>query len=201
MSDHSGFEAHRAEHSGKPMVASLDISVATLVAGLLTGATVAAQPQDGRAPQAPASLRPNQAMILLDYQVLRVKGDQPIDLMGFHVFNKVSDWLYVGAGMSAPLLQGEYGGFATFDIGAHARQRLTARLFATAGLAAGGGAGGRSVENAKSLAGTGGFVKSYVGLGHDFGAFSVGANVTRMKFNRAAIGGTQANVFLELPYT
>ena len=168
--------------------------------GLLAGATVAAQQSDVRAPEAPA-LRRNQAMILMDYQILHVKGDKPIDLMGFHVHNKVADWLYVGAGLSAPLFKGEYGGFAAFDIGAHAQRHLTPQLFATAGLAAGGGAGGRSVENAKALAGTGGFVKGYVGLGYDFGAFSVGANVTRMKFNRAAIGGTQADVFLEIPYT
>ena len=171
-----------------------------LLVGLLAGATSAARASDGRTPEASA-LRSNEAMILLDYQVLRVKGDEPIDLMGFHVHNKVADWLYVGAGMSAPLFKGKYGGFATFDIGAHAQQRLTGQLFATAGLAAGGGAGGRSVENAKALAGTGGFVKAYVGLGYDFGTFSVGANATRMKFRRSAIDGTQANVFLELPYT
>lgn len=62
-------------------------------------------------------------------------------------------------------------------------------------------AGGRSAEKAKTLSGTGGFVKRYVGLGYDFGAVSVGVNVTDMKFNRAAAGGTQANVFLEIPYT
>lgn len=140
-------------------------------------------------------------MVLLDYQVLRVQGDEPIDLMGVHVYNKVADGLYAGAGLSAPLFRGKYGGFATFDIGAHAQHRLTSQLFATAGLALGGGAGGRNVENAKTLAGTGGFVKGYVGLGYDFGAVAVGANVTHMKFNHAAVGGTQANVFLEIPYT
>jgi predicted secreted protein len=193
-----------AGHSEELMAVAVNISGAVRVAGLcvgvLAGATAAAQQSDVRSPEATA-LRPNQAMILLDYQVLRVKGDEPIDLMGFHVHNKVADWLYVGAGMSAPLFKGKYGGFATFDIGAHAQQRLTAQLFATAGLAAGGGAGGRSVENAKALAGTGGFVKGYVGLGYDFGAFSVGANATRMKFRRSAIDGTQANVFVQIPYT
>ena len=182
------------------MAAGFKITGVIWLEGGLVCASVAAQTSDVRAPEAPA-LRPNEAMVMLDYQVLRVKGDKPIDLMGFHVYNKVADWLYVGAGLSAPLFRGEYGGFATFDIGAHAQQRLSGPLFATAGLAAGGGAGGRNVENAKALAGTGGFVKAYVGLGYDFGAFSVGANVTRMKFNRAAIGGTQADVFLEIPYT
>ena len=182
------------------MATRFTISGATLVAGLLAGTSVAAQQSDARVPDAPA-LRANQAMILLDYQVVPVKGDKAIDLMGFHVHNKVTDWLYLGAGLSAPVLQGAYGGFALFDIGAHARLPLTSQFFATAGLAAGGGGGGRSVENVKALAGTGSFVKGYVGLGYDFGTFTLGSNVTRMKFNRSAIGGTQANVFMEIPYT
>ena len=193
-------EGHNEEH----MAAHLNISGAFwltgLLAGMLAASTAAAQQSDGPAPESPA-LRRNEAMILLDYQVLKVKGDKPIDLMGFHVHNQVADGLYVGAGMSAPLLRGAYGGFATFDIAAHARQRLTRELFATAGLALGGGAGGRSVENAKALAGTGGFIKGYVGLGYDLGAVSVGANLARMKFSHSAIDSTQANVFLEMPYS
>jgi hypothetical protein len=120
--------------------------------------------------------------------------------MGFHVHSQVADGLYWGAGMSAPLFKGAYGGFATFDIGVHAKRRLSDQLFATAGLALGVGAGGRNVESTQTLAGTGGFAKGYVGLGYDFGAVALGVNVTRMTFNRAAIGGTQANVFMEIPY-
>lgn len=182
------------------MALRIGICGALVVAGLLAGAPAAAQQPDARAPEAP-TLRSNDAMVLLDYQVLRVQGDEPIDLMGVHVFNKVADGLYAGAGLSAPLLRGAYGGFMTYDIGVHARHRLTPRLFATAGLALGGGAGGRSAENAKALAGTGAFVKGYAGLSYDFGAVSLGAAVTRMKFNRAAVGGTQANLFIEIPYT
>ena len=182
------------------MTARFTLSGAALLAGSLASLGVAAQQPDTGAQAAPG-LRSNQAMILLDYQVVHVKGDKPIDLMGFHVQNKVTDWLYLGAGLSAPLFNGAYGGFALFDIAAHARQALTSQLFATAGLAAGGGGGGRSVENVRALSGTGSFVKGYVGMGYDFGAFSLGTNVTRMKFNRSAIGGTQANVFLEIPYT
>jgi hypothetical protein len=196
ISDRTHNEGQSEEH----MAARVNISGGILVASLLLGATASAQQPDVRAPEAPA-LRRNEAMVLLDYQVLRVKGDKPIDLMGFHVHNKVADGLYAGAGMSAPLFKGAYGGFTTFDIGAHAQHRLTPQVFATAGLALGGGAGGRNVENAKTLAGTGGFVKGYVGLGYDLGSVSVGAHVTHMKFNRAAVGGTQANVFLEIPYT
>jgi hypothetical protein len=186
------------------MAARVRISVGVLVAGSLIGAlasaTAAAQQLDVTASEAPA-LRSSEAMIMLDYQVLRVKGDAPIDLMGFHAFYKVTDWLYLGAGVSAPMFKGAYGGFTASDIAAHAKQRLTPQIFATAGLSAGGGGGGRNVENSKTLSGTGGFVKAYVGLGYDFGAVSLGVNVARMKFSGSAIDSTQANVFLEVPYT
>ena len=175
------------------MAARLDIAGSFLVAGLVL--------QTGAGAQEPTALRRNEALLLLDYQVLRVRGDKPIDLMGFHLFDQVAEGLYVGAGMSAPLLRGAYGGFATFDLGAHAQQRLTSQVFATGGLAIGAGAGGRNVENAKSLAGTGGFVKGFVGLGYNFGAFAVGANLTKVKFSRtAALGGSQADLFLEIPF-
>jgi len=177
------------------MATSVNLSLGMCFAGLLASATAGAQ--QAEAPR----LRSNDALILMDYQVIRVPGDQAIDLMGFHVDKQVADGLYLGAGLYAPLFKGEYGGFTAFDINAHARQRLTARLFATAGLSAGGGAGGRSVENAKALSGTGGFFKAYAGLGYDFGNFAVGAQVARMKFSRSAIDGTQANIFLEIPYT
>jgi hypothetical protein len=171
-----------------------------LAAGLLTCATACAQQAATPAPAAPG-LRANQALILLDYQVIRVPGDKPIDLMGFHVHNQVADGLYLGAGFYAPLIQGQYGGFTAFDIAAHAQRRLAGRLFATAGLSAGGGAGGRSAENAKALSGTGGFFKAYAGLGYDFGSFLAGANVAKMKFRHSPIDGTQANFFLAVPYT
>ncbi len=101
------------------MTARVNIFVGTFVVGLLASAAAAAQTVDARAPEAPL-LRLNEAMILMDYQVLRVAGDKPIDLMGFHVHNKVADWLYLGAGLYAPLVKGEYGGFTAFDIGVHA---------------------------------------------------------------------------------
>jgi hypothetical protein len=182
------------------MALRVSIFMGVLLLDLFAQATAVAQTPDERVPQTPG-LRPNSAMILLDYQSLTVTGDKPIDLMGFHVHHKVTDWLYVGAGLSAPLFKGSYGGFTAFDVGAHAQQRLTGSLFATAGLAVGAGAGGRSVEKAKALSGSGGFFKGYAGLGYDFGNFAIGANVARMKFSQSPIGGTQADVFLEIPYT
>jgi hypothetical protein len=185
------------------MATRVNIALPVFVLGLLAAASAVAQTSETRDSLVPeaAGLRPNEALILLDYQVLRVVGDKPIDLMGFHVHHKVAEGLYLGAGLYAPLFKGEYGGFTAFDIAAHARRRLVGQLFATAGLSAGGGAGGRSVEQAKALSGTGGFFKAYAGLGYDFTDFSIGATVSKMKFTRSAIDGTQANVFLEIPYS
>ena len=181
------------------MAARLSISAGIFLAGLLANASAVAQKSDGPAPQEPG-LRLNDAIILLDYQVIRVAGDAPIDLMGFHVLNKVADGLYLGAGLFAPLVKGVYGGFTAYDIGANLQRRLTPQLYATAGLSFGGGAGGRSTENAKSLSGTGSFYKGSVGLGYDLGNFSLGLNLAKMKFARSAIDGTQANVFLQVPF-
>jgi hypothetical protein len=175
------------------------VSAGMVVLGMLAGATAAGQESTARAPEE-TSLRANQAMIVLDYQVIRVPGDKPIDLMGFHVHHELADWLYLAAGVYAPLVRGEYGGFTAYDIGGQVRQHLTSRIFATAGLAGGGGGGGRSIEQSKVLSGTGRFFKGHVGLGYDFGSFAVGVNVTRMKFSHARIDGTQANLFVELPY-
>lgn len=181
------------------MAARVCFSAGILSAALLAGATAAAQKSDAAAPEEPR-LRLNEAMILLDYQVVRVAGDESIDLMGFHVYNKVADGLYLGAGLFAPLVRGGYGGLTAYDISANLQRRLTPRLFATAGLSVGGGAGGRSAENAKALSGTGAFYKGHVGLGYDLGSVSIGLNVAKMKFMGSAIDGTQANVFLQVPF-
>src|SRR5262245_49004842 len=44
-----------------------------------------------------------EGMVVLDYQVIPVPGAKAIDLMGFHVLNRMTDWLYVGIGGFAPL--------------------------------------------------------------------------------------------------
>ena len=90
------------------MAANVKFSAGLLLAGLLANGSAVAQKSDAPAPEAPG-LRLNEAIVLLDYQVIRVAGDVPIDLMGFHVLNKVGDGLYVGAGLFAPLVKGVYG--------------------------------------------------------------------------------------------
>lgn len=167
------------------------------IAVLCAAGTAIAQP----APSAEASgLRSNEALLTLEYQSIKLPGDRPIDLLGFHAYSKVLDGLYLGAGFYAPLFKGDYGGFVAADIGAHVRRRLAGRVFGSAGLSAGGGGGGRNVEHAKVLTGSGGFAKGYLGLGYDFGAFTLGASVARLKFRRAIIDSSQANLLLEFPY-
>lgn len=171
----------------------------TLAAVVLGALAVPALAEEPASPD--GGLQRSQALLMLDYQQVKVPGDAPIDFAGFHLFNRVTDTVWLGAGVMAPLAKGEYGGFMAFDIGAHLRMPLRGPWFATAGLSAGGGGGGRSKSQSTELSGTGGFAKAYLGLGYDFGPFTVGAQVSRLKFRHATIDGTQANVFVEIPYT
>ncbi len=182
------------------MPASQTVITAACLALLCAASTALAQ-APATASAESGGLRSNRGLLMLEYQSIRVPGDQPIDLMGFHVYNQVLEGLYLGAGFSAPLFKGAYGGFMVADIGAHLRRRLAGPWFATAGLSAGGGGGGRSVEHSKVLSGTGGFAKGYLGLGYDFGDFSVGASASKLKFRQSAINGTQANLFMEIAYS
>lgn len=147
------------------------------------------------------SLQRNEALLMLDYQVIEVPGDEPLDLMGFHLHHKVRDGVYLGAGVYAPHVRGAYGGFMAFDVGAHLRYRLGGPWLATADLSGGGGGGGRSIEQSSALSGTGGFVKASLGLAYDFGPAQLGLSATRMRFRRSLIDDTQANVFVTIPYS
>lgn len=138
---------------------------------------------------------------MFDYQVLPVPQEPSIDLLGFHVLTKLTDWMYLGLGVFAPLVKGVYGGFTAWDVTAHAQRRLWGNLFADGGISIGGGGGGKNKEHSKVLTGTGGFVRGYVGLGYDFTDFTVGANVARMKFNQSVIDSTQLNVFVQVPFS
>lgn len=180
-----------------------------IMVGVLSAADAAATPEatpaSAASAQAPDPDRPSlvraEGMVTLDYQLIPIRGDRPIDLMGFHVLNRVAEGLYLGIGGFAPLFKGEYGGFMAYDVTAHAQRRIRGHLFAAAGLAIGGGGGGKSVQQSKELSGTGGFVKGYVGLGYDFADFSVGANVARIKFKGSSIDDTRINAFVQVPFS
>lgn len=148
-----------------------------------------------------SSLYQGQGLFVLDYQVIPVPQQPSLDLMGFHILNKVATDLYVGVGAYAPLVKGAYGGFMAFDVGAHVQRRIRGPLFVNAGLALGGGGGGKSTAQSIELSGTGGFVKAYAGLGIDFDGFSVGANAARVKFRNSAIDHTQLDLFVQMPFS
>lgn len=172
-------------------------SVALAVAALALPCTTALA-QDAAA--GPSTLQRSTARLMLDYQTVRVQGDSPIDLAGLHVYLPVADGISVGAGLLAPLVSGQYGGFMGASIGVQGRFRLSGPVVALLGLSAGGGAGGRSPEHAKVLSGTGSFMRGQLGLGYDAGDFTVGAGVSKLKFRRSAIDSNQLNVFLDIPF-
>ena len=148
-----------------------------------------------------SNLSKAEGMVMLDYEVIPVPGDKSIDLMGFHFFSKMNDWMYLGVGGYAPLFIGEYGGFMALDVTAHVQRRIFGNFFADAGLSVGGGGGGKSPQQSKILSGTGGYVKSYLGLGYDFEDFSVGVNFAKMKFTKSTIDHSQLNIFVQVPFS
>ncbi|MDI4632004.1 hypothetical protein J7U46_02975 [Pelomonas sp. V22] len=167
------------------------------IAAAAAGAQQATEPATG---PTPARLRSNDALLTLDYQAIKVPGDRALDLLGIHAYTRVLDGLYLGGGFYAPALKGDYGGFVAADVGLHVRRRLSASLLATAGLSFGAGGGGRSVEHSKLLSGTGGLLRAHAGLAYDFGEFTLGAGLSRMKFRKSLIDGTQLNAYVEIPF-
>ena len=131
---------------------------------------------DSNAPAAPSSPTRANGVVMLDYQSVKIKGYQPIDLFGFHFLNQFNDWLYLGVGGHAPLVSGEYGGFMAFDATVHVERRLFGNLSASVGTSLGGGGGGKTVEQSKIVSGSGGFLKGYVGLGYRFNEMTMGIN-------------------------
>ncbi|HEY4079696.1 MAG TPA: hypothetical protein VGM81_03295 [Burkholderiaceae bacterium] len=170
-----------------------------LIAALASGIS-APGAQAGDAPDAPA---PSQAhgLLMLDYQTIPIKGRPSIDLVGTHVLQQFSDGLYAGIGIHAPLVKGEYGGLMAFDVTLHAERRLSGNLYGDVGASLGGGAGGNSAAQAKVIAGAGGFVKTYAGLGYHFDGFSAGVNLSRVRFTESALHGSQLDFFVQLPFS
>lgn len=174
--------------------------LAALVTGALALPWQVALAAD-EAPAEPSGLQRREARLMLDYQTVRVQGDRPIDLMGFHLYTPVAEGVSVGAGLLAPLVSGQYGGFMGASVGIQGRLRLGGPVVALAALSAGGGAGGRSPEHAKKLSGTGSFVRGQLGLGYEAGDFTVGAGVSKLKFRHSLIDSSQLDVFLEIPFS
>ncbi|KAB2871227.1 MAG: hypothetical protein HS128_24160 [Ideonella sp.] len=189
--------------SGGPLLWLVTVAALTGASDAAQEAAPAQRPHvkpDSAAPE-PAPFRRAEGVLMLDYQLIRVPQESSLDLLGLHALTRLTDWLYAGVGVHAPLVKGEYGGFMAFDVTAHAQRRIWRSLFADAGLSIGGGGGGKSKEQSRVLTGSGGFAKAYAGLGYDFADFSVGANVSRMKFYQSIIDSTQVNVFVQVPFS
>lgn len=140
-------------------------------------------------------------MIMLDYEVIPVPGSESLDLLGVHYFHQLNDWLYLGLGLHAPLVHGNYGGFMAFDGAIHAQRKISGDWFIDAGASFGGGGGGSSVEQSKELSGTGGFIKGYMGLGYEFRSFSAGVNYTYFRFMDSQINNSQLGFFIQKPFS
>ncbi|MCP5073110.1 MAG: hypothetical protein GY947_07425 [Rhodobacteraceae bacterium] len=164
-------------------------------------ATSVHQQQVSTTRPAEANLTQRKGVFMLDYQLIRLPGNESIDLLGYHILTPINDWLSIGLGSYAPFLKGEFGGFMAFGGLVNARRKIAGNLFVNGGLSFGGGGGGKSVAHSVELSGTGGYVKGYIGLGYDFKNFSLGANISRMKFFESAIDSTQFNIFLQKPFS
>ncbi len=145
------------------------------------------------------STRTTNGMIMLDYQVINLPEDESIDLMGVQYFHQMNNYLYLGMGIHAPLFHGNYGGFMVFNATLHAQKMIHGNLFVNGGISLGGGGGGSSVQQSRILSGEGGFIKTYVGMGYDFGSFSAGINYSKVKFTKGIIDDGQINLFFQKP--
>ncbi len=139
-------------------------------------------------------------LIVFDYEVISLPNNESMDLFGTHYLQQLNNWLYFGFGVHAPLVKGKYGGFMTFDATVHAQQKVYGDLFINGGSSFGGGGGGASTEQSKKLSGTGGFIKSYIGLGYELNKnVSLGVNYTYFKFINSQIDSSQLNFFIQTP--
>jgi hypothetical protein len=174
-----------------------------LNASFVIVAMMLSKPAFGAEDAEPAAAAPAPArargLVMLDYQTIDIKGNPSIDLLGFHFLNKFNDWLYLGIGGHAPLVKGAYGGFMAADTTIHAERRLFGNVSAAAGASLGGGGGGKNTEQSKTLSGSGGFIKTYIGLGYHFDDLSVGINYSKIRFTNSVINGSQFGLYLQTP--
>jgi hypothetical protein len=145
------------------------------------------------------ALRTAKGRIMLDYEVIPVPGYKSIDLLGAHYLHQLNPWLYLGVGIHAPLVYGNYSGFMAFDTTLHAQRRIFGNSFVDAGVSLGGGAGGSSISQVVQLSGTGRLFKSYIGLGYDFRNFSAGVNYTHFQFVDSLTDHSQLDFFFQKP--
>jgi hypothetical protein len=146
-------------------------------------------------------LSTEKGMINLDYEVIQIPGNKSIDLLGVHYLHQLNSWLYLGFGLHTPIASGNYGGFMAFDGTVHAQRTVYRNWFVDAGVSLGGGGGGETNEQSKELTGSGGFIKSYLGMGYEFQNFSVGVNYADVRFRNSQINHSQLNLIVQKPFS
>lgn len=146
-----------------------------------------------------AALGNARAMIMLDYQSLDLTSGGKFDLHGVHYLHQMTDWLYGGFGFSAPMFEGNYGGFFSAAITLHAQKKVYGNWFVDGGVSFGAGAGGASVSNILTLSGDGTYLKKYGGVGYDFGSFSIGANYAHIGIDNSPINDSTISFFFQKP--
>lgn len=153
----------------------------------------------GDSAAAPNTLDQANGMLMLDYAKFGLKGGGTFDLLGAHYLHQMNDWLYLGVGISGPLLQGNYGGLFFVDTTLHAQKKVLGNWFVDAGVAIGGGGGGASIRNIKQLSGAGRYVKKYVGLGYDHNGVYYGVNYANIDVAGSPIKDSALNFFIQKP--
>jgi len=169
----------------------------------LNNRMAAAQTSQVREPDASTaengSLQPSHGLLMLDYSKISLKGGGRFDLLGVHYLHQLNDWLYLGAGINGPVVEGNYGGFFTVDTSIHAKRRLIGNWFMDAGLALGGGGGGASVRQIKELSGSGRYTKKYVGLAYEYQGIHYGANYSNVKLEKSPLNDSGVNFYIQKP--
>lgn len=136
-------------------------------------------------------------LFMLDYQSLDLTSGGTFDLHGVHYLHQINDWFYAGFGVSAPMFEGDYGGFFSADFTLHAQKKVFGNFFVDAGVSAGAAAGGTSFAGIKSLSGDGTFLETYAGAGYDFGGYSLGVNYSKVQVANSPINDTALTFFFQ----
>lgn len=177
-------------------------SAALLCASSLIGATgqAQAQAQEAMFPASPATHTVT-GFTMLDYSALTLTDGTDFDLFGIHYMQRVNDWLYVGAGAFAPMVEGNYSGFYGADVTLHAQRTIFGNWFANAGLSLGAAAGGQSNTNISRLSGDGIYGRAYVGVGYAFENFSLGLNYSHVEMPGGQVNSDAVNLFVQMPFS
>lgn len=138
-------------------------------------------------------------MVMLDYAPITMTDGRKFDLLGAHYLHQLNDYLYFGAGLSGPMVGGDYGGFFAVDVTLHAQQKVFGNWFVDAGVGIGAGAGGDSVAGIITLSGTGLYLKKYVGFGYEGEHLNFGVNYSDIGIVGSPINDGTINFFIQKP--